>query len=96
MDFVISLCDDICEQPSGPWPRNALLAHWGVADPALVKSDDVQKRAAFMDAYRRLGARLTAFVNLPFESLDRAALKSRLAEIATMEGATELAVKSAA
>jgi protein-tyrosine-phosphatase/DNA-binding transcriptional ArsR family regulator len=96
MDFVITLCDDICEQPCGPWPRNTLLAHWGVADPAMVKGDEVQKRAAFMDAYRRLGARLTAFVNLPFESLDRAALKSRLAEIATMEGATELAVKSAA
>jgi protein-tyrosine-phosphatase/DNA-binding transcriptional ArsR family regulator len=96
MDFVITLCDDICEQHCGPWPRNALLAHWGVADPALVKGDDVQKRAAFMDAYRRLGARLTAFVNLPFESLDRAALKSRLADIATMEGATELAVSNAA
>lgn len=96
LDFVITLCDDICEQPCGPWPRNALLAHWGVADPALTKGDDVQKRAAFMEAYRRLGARLTAFVNLPFESLDRAALKSRLAEIATMEGATELAVNNAA
>ncbi|MBY6240107.1 metalloregulator ArsR/SmtB family transcription factor [Methylosinus sp. Sm6] len=95
MDFVITLCDDICEQPSGPWPRNALLAHWGVADPALAKGD-AQKRAAFMDAYRRLGARLTAFVNLPLESLDRAALKSRLADIATMEGATELAVNNAA
>ena len=81
--------------PRGPWPRNALLTHWGVADPAL-KGDDAQKRAAFMEAYRRLGARLTAFVNLPFESLDRAALKSRLADIATMEGATELAVTSAA
>ncbi len=96
MDFVITLCDDICEQPSGPWPRNALLAHWGVADPALVRGGDAQKRAAFMEAYRRLGARLTAFVNLPFELLDRAALKSRLADIATMEGATELAVNSAA
>jgi hypothetical protein len=49
-----------------------------------------------MDAYRRIGARLTAFVNLPFDSLDRAALKSRLADIATMEGATELAVTTAA
>lgn len=96
MDFVITLCDDICEQPCGPWPRNALLAHWGVADPAMAKGDDAQKRAAFMEAYRRLGLRLTAFVNLPLESLDRAALKSRLADIATMEGATELAVNSAA
>jgi protein-tyrosine-phosphatase/DNA-binding transcriptional ArsR family regulator len=96
MDFVITLCDDICEQPSGPWPRNALRAHWGVADPALTKGGDAQKRAAFMDAYRRIGARLTAFVNLPFETLDRGALKSRLADIATMEGATELAVTSAA
>ncbi|WP_156967811.1 hypothetical protein [Methylosinus sp. PW1] len=49
-----------------------------------------------MEAYRRLGARLTAFVNLPFETLDRAAPKSRLADIATMDGATELAVNNAA
>ncbi|MBY6243693.1 hypothetical protein [Methylosinus sp. Sm6] len=66
MDFGITLCNDICEQPSGPWPRDAPLAHWSVADPALVKGDDLQKRAAFIEAYRRLGVRLTAFVNLPF------------------------------
>ncbi|WP_256380981.1 hypothetical protein [Methylosinus sp. PW1] len=41
MDFVITVCDDICEQPCcGPWPRNALLAHWGVADPAIVRGDE--------------------------------------------------------
>lgn len=96
MDFIITLCDDICERAPGPWPRSALEAHWGVADPALAKADDAQKRAAFMEAYRRLSARVTAFVNLPFESLERAALKSRLAEIAIMEGATDLAVNSAA
>lgn len=96
MDYIITLCDDICDQVSGPWPRNVLQVHWGISDPAKVEGTVVQKRAAFMEAYRHLSARLTAFVNLPFESLDRRRLKSRLADIATMEGATDLAIGNAA
>ena len=56
---------------------------------------DAEKRAAFMDAYRRLASRITAFVNLDIGSLDLASLKERLAEIGRMEGATEMALRAA-
>jgi arsenate reductase len=45
-----------------------------------------------METYRRLVARITAFVNLDIERLDLGSLKERLAAIGAMEGATEMAL----
>jgi protein-tyrosine-phosphatase/DNA-binding transcriptional ArsR family regulator len=90
MDFIITVCDDISGKTCPHWPDHPFKVHWGLSDPAAVRGTDVEKRAAFMDAYRRLSVRLTAFVNLPFETLDLATLKSRLIDIGTMDGATEL------
>ncbi|MFI4994866.1 MAG: hypothetical protein ACHQAQ_03665 [Hyphomicrobiales bacterium] len=72
-----------------------LVAHWGLPDPAAVCGSDAEKRAAFMDAYRKLASRITAFVNLDIGRLDLASLKERLAEIGRMEGATEMALRAA-
>jgi hypothetical protein len=73
-----------------------LRVHWGIPDPALVEGTITEKRAAFMDSYRRLSARVSALVNLPIESLDPVALRGRLSEIGTMDGATELALVGSA
>jgi protein-tyrosine-phosphatase/DNA-binding transcriptional ArsR family regulator len=96
MDYIITVCDDICDYASGLFPYQTLRVHWGIPDPALVEGTDVQKRAAFMEAYRRVSIRLTAFVNLPFETLDLDGLHSRIASIGTMEGATDLALEGKA
>lgn len=92
MDFVITVCDSAAGEACPYWPGAPLTAHWGIADPAAVEGSDAEKRAAFMDAYRRLAARVSAFVNLDLEHIDLAALKCRLAEIGRMDGATEMAL----
>ena len=55
-----------------------MTAHWGMPDPAAVDGSDAEIARAFADAYGRLNNRITIFVNLPFASLDRLSLQSRL------------------
>jgi protein-tyrosine-phosphatase/DNA-binding transcriptional ArsR family regulator len=92
MDFIVTVCDSAAGEACPYWPGHPLVAHWGVPDPAAVDGTDAEKRAAFMEAYRRLVARVTAFINLDIERLDLASLKDRLAAIGKMDGATEMAL----
>lgn len=90
MDFIVTVCDAAAGEVCPAWPGHPLQAHWGLPDPAEVGGTEAERRAAFLETYRRLAARISAFVNLPIEQLDLATLKERLAEIGGMEGATEL------
>lgn len=90
MDFIVTVCDAAAGEECPFWPGHPLQAHWGIPDPAIVKGTKDVQRAAFLAAYRRLTARLTAFVNLPVESLDLSTLKKELAAIGRMEGATDM------
>ena len=58
-----------------------MTAHWGVHDPAAVQGSDEDKRKAFLRAYTELYRRISLFINLPFDTLNRLALKERLEEI---------------
>jgi ArsR family transcriptional regulator, arsenate/arsenite/antimonite-responsive transcriptional repressor / arsenate reductase (thioredoxin) len=91
MDFIVTVCDTAAGESCPHWPGHPLVAHWGIPDPADVKGSATEKRAAFQDAYRRLMHRVTAFVNLPVDTLALPDLKARLAEIGAMDGATDLA-----
>lgn len=91
MDFIVTVCDSAAGEACPYWPGHPLVAHWGIPDPAAVEGTDAEKRAAFMEAYRRLSSRISEFVNLDVERQDLATLKTRLAEIGAMEGATEMA-----
>lgn len=91
MDFIVTVCDSAAGEACPYWPGHPLVAHWGITDPAAVEGTDAEKRAAFMDAYRRLSSRISEFVNLDVDHQDLASLKQRLAEIGAMEGATDMA-----
>lgn len=91
MDFIVTVCDSAAGEACPYWPGHPLVAHWGIPDPAGVEGTDAEKRAAFMEAYRRLSSRISEFVNLDVERQDLATLKTRLAEIGAMEGATAMA-----
>ncbi|MBU6445321.1 MAG: hypothetical protein KGR48_15560 [Alphaproteobacteria bacterium] len=52
-----------------------MTAHWGVADPARVQGTDDEKMNAFRRTFRELSNRIRIFVALPFEKLDRLAIK---------------------
>lgn len=92
MDFIITVCDSAAGEACPFWPGHPLQAHWGIPDPVGASGAEWERRAAFVEAYRLLAARLTAFINLPFEKLDLAGLKKSLLEVGRMEGATAMAL----
>jgi arsenate reductase (thioredoxin) len=81
MDFIFTVCDDAGGEVCPVWPGQPINAHWGQPDPAAVTGSAAEVAAAFTEAYRMLNNRITAFVNLPMESLDRLKLKQRLDDI---------------
>jgi hypothetical protein len=58
-----------------------MTAHWGVPDPAAAEGTEARKIAAFRDAYNRLDARIKLFLALPFDKLERMALKREVDRI---------------
>jgi protein-tyrosine-phosphatase len=81
LDFVFTVCDDAAGEVCPVWPGQPMTAHWGIPDPAAAEGSDEDKRKAFFKAYNQLQHRLSIFVNLPMDKLDRVTLQRRLDEI---------------
>ena len=81
MDFVFTVCDRAAGESCPIWPGNPVTAHWGVPDPAAVDGTEAEQRKAFRDAYLALESRIKIFVALPFDKLDRMAIKRRVDDI---------------
>ncbi len=82
LDFVFTVCDNAAGEVCPIWPGQPMTAHWGVPDPAAVEGSAVDIARAFAEAYGRLNNRISVFVSLPFEGLDRLSLQKRLNAIA--------------
>ena len=81
LDFVFTVCDNAAGEVCPVWPGQPITAHWGVNDPAAVESDDAAKRKAFFRAFNELTTRISLFLSLPMDKLDRLTLQKRLDEI---------------
>ena len=81
LDFVFTVCDNAASEVCPVWPGQPMNAHWGVPDPAAVEGSDAEIAAAFAETYRLMNNRITAFVNLPIQSIDRLSLTQRLDNI---------------
>jgi arsenate reductase (thioredoxin) len=88
MDFVFTVCDNAAGGACPIWPGQPMTAHWGIEDPAAVEGTDLQKEAAFVEAFRYLKNRIAAFASLPLSSIDALSLGTRLRDIGRMDGAT--------
>jgi arsenate reductase len=91
MDFVFTVCDDAAGEACPVWPGHPATGHWGIEDPKAVEGTEIEKEAAFVEAFRFLKNRISAFTALPFESIDRMAMTQHLAEIGRQEGASSRA-----
>jgi arsenate reductase len=58
-----------------------MTAHWGLPDPSLATGTDSEIQKAFSDTFRHLANRISVFVSLPMEKLDKLSLKAKLDEI---------------
>ena len=84
IDFVFTVCDNAAGEVCPVWPGQPMTAHWGIADPAAVEGSDEDKRRAFLDAFRQLAMRISFFLSLPMDKIDRLSLQDRLREIGAM------------
>lgn len=78
MDFVFTVCDTAAAEDCPPWPGQPLTGHWGLPDPVKATGTDAERALAFARSYAALRRRILAFADLPFASLGRLSLQSRL------------------
>lgn len=81
MDFVFTVCDAAAAETCPVWPGQPMTAHWGVPDPSAVDGTEAERRLAFSDTYRMLSNRISVFVNLPLQSIDKLTLQRRLSDL---------------
>lgn len=77
-DIVITVCDQ-AREACPVLPGATVSAHWGMPDPA--RAVGAGEAGAFDEAFRTLRHRIDAFLALPLEELDPAALTRALAGI---------------
>ena len=83
MDFVFTVCDTAAAEDCPPWPGQPITGHWGLPDPVKATGTDAEKALVFAQTYAALRRRIAAFVALPFDSLSRMSLQSRVDAIGT-------------
>jgi arsenate reductase len=81
LDFVFTVCDNAAKEVCPVWPGHPMTAHWGVPDPAAVRSSSEATEKAFRDAFFLLERRISLFLSLPLSKLDELALKNELNNI---------------
>ena len=86
MDFVLTVCDNAAGEVCPVWPGQPMSAHWGVPDPAAAQGNEEEKQRAFSDAFITLNRRITIFLALPFDKLDKLSLQTELHRIGSEKG----------
>jgi protein-tyrosine-phosphatase/DNA-binding transcriptional ArsR family regulator len=81
MDFVIALCDTPQGQSCPDFGDKAMTGAWPLPDPAQFIGSAAEHTALLNELYGMIRRRLEIFTSLPFESLNKMALKARLDEI---------------
>ena len=82
MRIVITVCDSAAKEACPYWPGGPVQVHWGFADPSNAPGDDDARRAAFELTRQAIGYRMLQLLQLPLETLDDAALRVQLQDIA--------------
>ena len=81
MDFVIALCDAPHGQFCPDIGTRSVTGAWPLPDPATFAGSAAERTTLLNELYAMIRRRIEIFTSLPFASLDRMALKSRLDDI---------------
>lgn len=83
--MVITVCDsaaaEMCPIFTGQTDRAPIKIHWGYPDPSTAEGGDEGKRRAFELTRQAIGYRMLQLLQLPLESMERAALENELTHI---------------
>lgn len=78
LDFVITVCDNTAGEVCPVWPGQPITAHWGIPDPAAVVGNEMERKAAFVSAFKAMEGRIKLFLCLPLGSIDRLRVKREM------------------
>jgi arsenate reductase (thioredoxin) len=87
IDLAITVCGNAAGEVCPVFMGAPLKAHWGLPDPADVEGSEAEVDAAFEQTRRWMEMRVTALLDLPFETMEKGSFRQSLAEIGAMEGA---------
>ena len=81
MDFIIALCDAPNDQFCPDLGAQFVTGAWPLPDPAQFTGSSTERTTLLNELYAMIRRRIEIFTSLPFDSLDRMAIKARLDEI---------------
>ena len=81
MDFIIALCDTLHGQVCPDLGEKIVNAAWPLPDPAKFIGSPTERTTLLNELYAMVRRRIEIFTSLPFDSLDRMAVKARIGEI---------------
>jgi protein-tyrosine-phosphatase/DNA-binding transcriptional ArsR family regulator len=81
MDFVFTVCDTAAAEECPPWPGQPITGHWGLPDPVKAEGNEAERALVFAQTYAALRRRIAAFVELPFDTLNRLSLQAHIDRI---------------
>jgi arsenate reductase len=81
MDFVLTLCDPEDGEVCPDLGARPITAVWPFPDPAKFQGSNVERTSLLNELYGMIWRRLEGFTSLPFNTLDRMAIKARLDEL---------------
>lgn len=81
MDFIIALCDAPHGQFCPDVGAEFVTGAWPLPDPAQFTGSSIERTTLLNELYAMVRRRIEIFTSLPFDSLDRMAIKTRLDEI---------------
>ena len=81
MDFVSTVCDQAAGEVCPVWPGKPILAHWAAPDPARYL-DPEEAKQVIRTVFHLLHRRISLFLSLPVDKLDRLALQAETRAIA--------------
>lgn len=81
LDFVITVCDNAAKEVCPIWPGQPQTAHWGVPDPAAVRGTENEIKQAYRNAFMTLERRISLFLCLPLDAIDKLAIKKEIDKI---------------
>jgi protein-tyrosine-phosphatase/DNA-binding transcriptional ArsR family regulator len=81
MDFVIALCDTPHGQVCPEFGEKFVTGAWPLPDPTDFKGSETERATLLNELYAMIRRRLEIFTSLPFNALDKMAMRARLDEI---------------
>ena len=81
LDFVFTVCDNAAKEVCPIWPGQPITAHWGVADPAVVRGPAEEIKRAYRDVFVTLERRIGLFLCLPLATINKLAMKKEIDNI---------------